>query len=145
MGRSLKEIVELVVFGLIALLLVTGLVWLIGWVLGLAGLALKFFAGVIWSLLRFVIPIAVVAGLVYAVVRFFMNRNKPTPITVPTTESPATEVPAAGRLYEVSEEAGDDGGPVTTGIPVENVEGLKDSLPEANAQDDLGEDTDKKL
>src|SRR5690606_41100188 len=45
MKRSLQEYVELVVFGLVALLVGTGLLWLVGWVLSLGGIALKWGAG----------------------------------------------------------------------------------------------------
>lgn len=74
MRRSVQEVVELVVFALIALLVGTGLVWLAGWILGLAGTLLTWLAGLVWSLLRFLVPIALVAGAVYLLVRL-MNRS----------------------------------------------------------------------
>src|SRR5690606_36362667 len=48
MKRSLQEYVELVVFGLVALLVGTGLLWLVGWVLSIGGVALKWVAGLLW-------------------------------------------------------------------------------------------------
>lgn len=74
MKRSLQEVVELVVFGLVALLVGTGLLWVVGWVLSLGGLLLKAIAGLLWLLLRFVVPVAIVAGLVYFVVKSLSNR-----------------------------------------------------------------------
>src|SRR5690606_5044328 len=63
MKRSLQEVVELVVFGLIALLIGTGLLWLVGWILSLGGIVLKAIAGLLWLLLRFVVPVANVTVL----------------------------------------------------------------------------------
>jgi len=102
MRRSFKEIVELVVFGLIALLLATGLIWLIGWVLGLVGIGLKFVAGIIWSLLRFLVPIAIVAGLAYALVRFFLNRSKNNPMPAPEDDSSTSTITATEPVNEFS-------------------------------------------
>jgi uncharacterized membrane protein len=76
MKRSVQEIVELLVFGLIALLIGTGLLWLAGWVFDLLGVLLKFFAGLIWSLLRFIVPVAIVAAIVYALVRLFQQQRE---------------------------------------------------------------------
>jgi uncharacterized membrane protein len=75
MRRSVQEIVELLVFGLIALLIGTALLWLAGWVFDLVGVLLKFFAGLIWSLLRFIVPVAVVAAIVYVLVRLVQQQR----------------------------------------------------------------------
>lgn len=75
MKRSLQEVVELVVFGLVALLIGTGLLWVVGWLLSLGGLLLKAIAGLLWLLLRFVVPVAIVAGLVYFVVKALQNQH----------------------------------------------------------------------
>ncbi|MEX2541915.1 MAG: hypothetical protein WD314_08900, partial [Trueperaceae bacterium] len=76
MKRSVQEIVELLVFGLIALLIGTALLWLVGWVFDLVGVLFKFFAGLIWSLLRFIVPVAIVAAIVYALVRLFQQQRE---------------------------------------------------------------------
>lgn len=81
MKRSLQEVVELVVFGLVALLVGTGLLWLVGWLLSLGGLLLKAVAGLLWLLLRFVVPVALVAGLVYFLVKALQGRSEATPAT----------------------------------------------------------------
>ncbi|MBX3139254.1 MAG: hypothetical protein KF875_00710 [Trueperaceae bacterium] len=79
MKRSLQEVVELVVFGLVALLVGTGLLWLVGWLLSLGGLLLKAIAGLLWLLLRFVVPVALVAGLVYFLVKALQGRQEAAP------------------------------------------------------------------
>ncbi len=104
MKRSLQEVVELVVFGLVALLVGTGLLWLVGWLLSLGGLLLKAIAGLLWLLLRFVVPVALVAGLVYFLVKALQNRSEAAPAagtgTGPSSShaqsvTPAAEAPTA--------------------------------------------------
>ncbi len=73
MKRSAQEILELVVFGLVAIIIGTGLVWFVGWLLGFVGLVFTWLAGLVWALLRFLIPLAVVVGGVYLVVRLLNN------------------------------------------------------------------------
>ena len=75
MKRSMQEIVELVVFGLIAVLLATGVLWLVGWLLGLVSTALIWLAGLVWAVLQFIVPVAVVAGIVYLVVRLVQQNQ----------------------------------------------------------------------
>ena len=87
MNRSLQELIELTVFGLIALLVGVGVLWLVGWLLGLFGLLLTWFAGLIWSLLKFIVPIAIIAAAVYFLVRL---AQQPKPATL----APATPVSA---------------------------------------------------
>jgi hypothetical protein len=94
MKRSLQEVVELVVFGLIALLIGTGVLWLGGWVLGWVGLLLKFLAGLIWWLLRFIVPVAIVAGLIYFLVRVLQGDRSSRPAT-PAPASAPGPTPAA--------------------------------------------------
>lgn len=103
MKRSLQEVAELVVFGLIALLIGTGLLWLGGWALSLVGLLLKSLAGLLWLLLRYIVPVAIVAGLVYFLVKAAQGRqpevvgNPGGTTTSPsgTAASPAGSVPPA--------------------------------------------------
>jgi len=93
MKRSLQEVVELVVFGLIALLIGTGVLWLAGWVLSLGGIVLKAIAGLLWLLLRFVVPVAIVAGLVYFLVKMLQDRGESR--SEPAASSPAASSSAA--------------------------------------------------
>jgi uncharacterized BrkB/YihY/UPF0761 family membrane protein len=102
MKRSLQEVVELVVFGLIALLIGTGLLWLVGWLLGIVSVVLTAMAGWVWQLLRFIIPVALVAGVLFFLYRLITNRDKKvvpvssvqtfmTPTSTETLEKPDVE------------------------------------------------------
>lgn len=101
MKRSLQEVIELVVFGLIALLIGTGLLWLVGWLLGIVSVVFTAIAGWIWQLLRFIIPVAIAAGVIYFIYRLISNRDKKvvtvsqpvTPVTPPVTEPLETVKP----------------------------------------------------
>ncbi|HLU82096.1 MAG TPA: hypothetical protein VKZ43_01730 [Trueperaceae bacterium] len=90
MKRSLQEYVELVVFGLIALLVGTGLLWVLGWVLSLGGIVLKGLAGLLWMLLRFIVPVAIAGGLVYFLVKAAQDRQRPAPAGAGAGSSPGT-------------------------------------------------------
>ncbi len=115
MKRSLQEVIELIIFGLIALVVGTGLLWVMGWLLGLIGIVFKFVAGIIWVLLRYILPVAIVAGIIFFIVRFFTGRNKketvlassPEVITVepkPTVkEVSAPQEASASEVIESSE------------------------------------------
>lgn len=74
----MQEIVELLVFALLALLVGTGLVWLAGWAMEGIGFVFRWLAGLVWSLLRFVVPVAIVAAAVYALVKV-LRRQEATP------------------------------------------------------------------
>lgn len=76
MKRSVQEIIELVVFGLIALLVGTGVVWLLGQIMRGLGWVFVGLAALVWGLLKFLIPILAVAGLVYALVRWLQTKNR---------------------------------------------------------------------
>jgi hypothetical protein len=91
MKRSLQEVIELVVFGLIALLIGTGLLWLVGWLLGIVSVVFTAIAGWIWQLLRFIIPVAIAAGVIYFIYRLISNRDKKV-VTVSQSVTPVTPV-----------------------------------------------------
>lgn len=95
MKRSLRETIELLVFALIALLIGIGLLWLFGWVLGLVGFAFKAIAGFIWMLLKYIIPLAIIAAAVYALVKLIQNdRERQQAVTAtPATESAYVPAP----------------------------------------------------
>ena len=107
MKRSLQEVIELVVFGLIALLIGTGLLWLVGWLLGIVSVVFTAVAGWIWQLLRFIIPVAIAAGVVYFIYRLISNRDKKV-VTVSQPVAPVTPVvtePMEAVKPETTEEA----------------------------------------
>lgn len=107
MKRSLQEVIELVVFGLIALLIGTGLLWLVGWLLGIVSVVFTAIAGWVWQLLRFIIPVAIAAGVVYFIYRLISNRDKKV-TTVSQTVTPVAPVvtePMEAVKPEATEEA----------------------------------------
>jgi predicted lipid-binding transport protein (Tim44 family) len=109
MKRSLQEVVELVVFGLIALLIGTGLLWLVGWVLGLVSVVFTAIAGWIWQLLRFIIPVAIAAGVIYFIYRMITGRDKQTPVQPVTTPvSSVTTTPVSEPLAKTEAEKSED-------------------------------------
>jgi uncharacterized membrane protein len=102
MKRSFQEILELIAFGLIALVVGTALLWVGGWLLGLVGLLLKGLAGLLWLVLRWILPVAILLGAIYAIVRLFQEQSRKSssaePVTVDasTGESTSVQTPAAG-------------------------------------------------
>jgi hypothetical protein len=117
MKRSLQEVVELVVFGLIALLIGTGLLWLVGWLLGLVSVVFTAIAGLVWQLLRFIIPVALAAGVIFFIVRLITKRDKQVtvvqPVTTPvspvtTTPTPVVETMNTETIDEVKPKSDDE-------------------------------------
>ena len=104
MRRTPQEIVELVVFGLIALLLGTGVLWLLGAVFGLVGTVLGWLAALLWGIVSFLVPVALVAGAVVLVVRLAQGKSLPG-VTVRTD---APTVDAAAATEDVPSGAADD-------------------------------------
>jgi hypothetical protein len=104
MKRSLQEVVELVVFGLIALLIGTGLLWLVGWLLGIVSVVFTAVAGWVWQLLRFIIPVALVAGVIYFIYRLITGRDKAAVQTATTPVSPVTTTPVTEPMEQVEAE-----------------------------------------
>ena len=128
MKRSLQEVVELVVFGLIALLLGTGLLWLVGAVFGLLGTVLGWLAGLLWALLRFVVPVALIAGAVVLLIRAARGRGDPA--TNPTGTRVAS--PTAAPTVDAAPTA-----PVVPEAP--SATPSEDDVPVQDASDDHGE------
>lgn len=122
MKRSFQEIVELVVFGLIAVIVGTGLLWLGGWLIGLLGALFKWIAGILWLLLTYIIPIVVIIAAVYFLFRLLQNRNQRGSAVKsgPVVSGPSsTESSSSAATPRVSPAAA----PVTTPEP-EQVQGL---------------------
>ena len=90
MKRSLQEIAELVVFGLIALLVGTALIWLLGGLFNVLGSVFFWLSGLLWTLLKFIIPIALVLGVVFFLVRLVVNPRQKTVTTVPADSASST-------------------------------------------------------
>jgi hypothetical protein len=67
---------ELLVFGLIALLIATGVLWVVGWLLGIISVVFVWVAALVWRLLSFIIPVAVLAAAVYFLVVLARNQSR---------------------------------------------------------------------
>ena len=76
MKRSVQEIIELLVFALLALLVGTGLLWLVGQLFNIIGYVLVEIAEFIWFLLKYIIPAAVIVAAVYALVKLAQNGSR---------------------------------------------------------------------
>ena len=71
--RSLQDILEWVVLGLLIAVAVLVVMWLGGWIFTFLGALLKGIAGFVWGLLKFLVPILVIAAAVYFLVRFLQK------------------------------------------------------------------------
>jgi len=156
MKRSLQEILELVVFGLIAIVVGMLLLWGAGWVFTWLGLLLRYLGGFIWLILKYIIPVAIVALVVYFLVKLVMNQqNKPAaassdasatpavqPATTPATApaAPAAEASETAEPVEAAPTADapppskvDNAEPVDTDV---DTSGFKEVDDEAEAMED---------
>jgi len=105
MKRTPQEIVELVVFGLIALLVGTGVLWLLGAVFGLLGTVLGWLAALLWGLLSFLVPVALVAAAVVLIVRWAQGKSLPGlsgPAPARAASAPARSASAADARPEAA-------------------------------------------
>jgi uncharacterized membrane protein len=68
--RSLQDILEWVVLGLLIAVAALVLLWVGGWLFTFLGGILKWLAGFVWAVLRVLVPVLVVAAVVYLIVRF---------------------------------------------------------------------------
>jgi membrane protein implicated in regulation of membrane protease activity len=78
MNRSPRELLELGAVIVIGVVAVAFVVWLIGWILGLAGTILTALAELLWALFRFVLPVALVVGAVWLGARYLRERGSPS-------------------------------------------------------------------
>lgn len=75
MRRTPRELFELAAVVVIGLVAVAFVVWLVGWILGLAGTILTALANLLWALFRFVLPVALVVGAVWFGARYLRDRQ----------------------------------------------------------------------
>jgi len=115
MNRSFQEIVELAIFGIIALAIGTGLLWVLGYVLRAVGWLSTKIAGWIWLPVRFLLLIAIVVIAVYFIWKFIQDRNsakaaKPASVI----SSSAAAKPATATSSEKSSESASASGEATS-------------------------------
>jgi hypothetical protein len=68
MERTLRDILEWVVLGLLVVVGVLLALWVGGWVFTFLGKVLLALSGLIWTLLTYAIPVLIVAAIGYGVV-----------------------------------------------------------------------------
>ncbi len=121
MKRSLQEIVELVVFGLIAVLVGTGVLWLVGWLIGLVGTLFMWLAGILWLVLRYIIPVFVILGAIYFLFRLLQNRNRGDSNS---GGAPVVSGPHTGGTPGTGSDSGSSVTPAAAPITTPQVQGL---------------------
>lgn len=105
MKRTAQEIVELVAFGLIAVIVGTGVLWLAGALLGLAGSLLQWLAWLLWLVLRYIIPVAVIVAAVYALIKLAQRQSQPATAMAGGAVEEAPPVDAAPEASPPAPEA----------------------------------------
>ncbi len=86
-----RTTLEVVVKGLVGAVLVLAGLWVLGWLFSALGALLLGIAGIVSALLRFLIPVAAIAGIVYFVVA--QLRPKETPYLAPSSSKTASDAP----------------------------------------------------
>ncbi|GAA5337358.1 hypothetical protein [Thermus antranikianii] len=75
MERSLRDILEWVVLGLLVVVGVLLALWVGGWVFTFLGRVLLALSGLIWELLKLAIPLLILAAIGYGVVYLLQKRT----------------------------------------------------------------------
>ncbi|WP_135256080.1 hypothetical protein [Thermus caldilimi] len=75
MERNLRDLLEWVVLGLLVVVGVLLALWVGGWVFTFLGRVLLALSGLIWELLRFAIPLLILAAIGYGVVYLLQKRT----------------------------------------------------------------------
>uniref|UniRef100_A0A831XP64 Uncharacterized protein n=1 Tax=Thermus islandicus TaxID=540988 RepID=A0A831XP64_9DEIN len=75
MERTLRDILEWVVLGLLVVVGVLLALWVGGWVFTFLGKVLLALSGLIWTLLTYAIPVLIVAAIGYVVYFLLQKRS----------------------------------------------------------------------
>lgn len=75
MERTLRDILEWVVLGLLVVVGVLLFLWVGGWVFTFLGKLLLALSGFIWTLLTYAVPVLIIAAIGYGVVYFLQRRS----------------------------------------------------------------------
>lgn len=73
--RTLQDILEWLVLGLLVAVGLLLALWLGGWVFTFLGKLLLALSGLIWTILKYAVPALILVGLAYLVVRFLQRRT----------------------------------------------------------------------
>lgn len=79
MDRTLRDILEWVVLGLLVVVGLLLVLWVGGWVFTFLGRVLLALSGLIWVLLKYLIPVLIVAGIGYGVFYLLQGRSAQAP------------------------------------------------------------------
>lgn len=72
--RTLQDILEWLVLGLLIAVGLLLALWLGGWVFTFLGKVLLALSGLIWTILKYAVPALILVGLAYLAVRFLQKR-----------------------------------------------------------------------
>ncbi|KGQ23103.1 hypothetical protein [Thermus filiformis] len=72
--RTLQDLLEWLVLGLLIAVGLLLALWLGGWVFTFLGKVLLALSGLIWTILKYAVPALVLVGLAYLVARFLQKR-----------------------------------------------------------------------
>ncbi|MGQ9753229.1 MAG: hypothetical protein ACUVQD_00945 [Thermaceae bacterium] len=75
MDRTLQDILEWLVLGLLTAVSLLLTLWLGGWIFTFLGKLLLALSGIVWAILKYAVPALVLVGLAYLVVRFLQKRT----------------------------------------------------------------------
>ncbi|MBI5811415.1 MAG: hypothetical protein HZB27_01990 [Meiothermus silvanus] len=71
--RSLQDILEWIVLGLLIAVAALVVLWVGGWVFRFLGSVLLAISGIIWVLLKFAVPALIIAAAIYFLVRYLQR------------------------------------------------------------------------
>ncbi|MGQ9510570.1 MAG: hypothetical protein ACUVS9_01470 [Thermaceae bacterium] len=75
MDRTLQDILEWLVLGLLTAVSLLLTLWLGGWIFTFLGKLLLALSGIVWAILKYAVPTLVLVGLAYLAVRFLQKRT----------------------------------------------------------------------
>jgi hypothetical protein len=100
-----RKTLEVIVKGLVAVVVGLAGLYILGWVLSLLGGILLGFAGIIVALLRWLVPVAILVGIVYFAVTQLQGKtvsasSKPVPVDVEAVQKPVQVEPVQVPVVE---------------------------------------------
>jgi hypothetical protein len=96
-----RNTLEVAVKGLIVVVAALAGLYVLGWVFQFLGAVLLGVAGIIVALLRWLVPVAIIAGVVY----FIVTRVSPKPAVYSTNSSPSNSPVVKSEVTEISSPA----------------------------------------
>jgi hypothetical protein len=97
-----QKTLEVVVKGFVGAIVALAGLWVLGWVFTFLGSVLIGLAGIVVALLKFLVPVAVIAAIVYFVVSQVQSSSKPNTYEAKATPKPPGELEAQTINISVS-------------------------------------------